>query len=130
MTCLIMSCPIFSQIVTDTNNLISIPSIHAKSVVAELIEYDFIKIERDTLLKQNLDYQKIIEQDSILLVRYENVTDSLTLINENLLNEYMKVSLDNESKNNKIKTLRNTRNLTILTTVLTAVLPAVLNKNE
>jgi hypothetical protein len=96
--------------------------------VTELIEYDFIKIERDTLLKQNLDYQKIIEQDSILLVRYENVTDSLTLMNENLLNEYMKVSLDNESKDGKIKTLRNTRNLTILTTVLTAVLPAVINK--
>lgn len=127
MTCLIMSCPIFCN-VTDTNNLISIPSIHARSVVTELIEYDFIKIERDTLLKQNLDYQKIIEQDSILLVRYENVTDSLTLMNENLLNEYMKVSLDNESKDGKIKTLRNTRNLTILTTVLTTVLPPVINK--
>jgi len=49
-------------------------------------------------------------------------------INQDLVEKTTVQSLELVSKDDKITRLRNTRNVTILTTVLTAVLPVVLNK--
>jgi len=51
----------------------------------------------------------------------------LMFINQGLIDKTTYQSLEIVSKEDKIKRLRNTRNVTILTTVLTAILPVVLS---
>jgi hypothetical protein len=129
MVCLIMSSPIFSQTDINTEELVCIPTSQAKQVVIELTKYDLCQIERDTLLSQIEDLNSILNQDSILLSQYKNTTDSLVLINKDCIETATTLNLDLVSKEDKITRLRNTRNLTILTTLLTAILPAVINKD-
>ena len=130
MVCLTMSLPIFSRIDTGTEELVCIPKHQATQAVIDLKNYDFCSLERDTLLNQIEDLKLIISKDSSVISYYEGVTDSLVLVNKQCLEKTATLNLEMVSKDDKITKLRNTRNLTILTTVLTAVLPAVLNKNE
>jgi len=108
--------------------LVCIPTIQAKQVVRDLISYDLCKMERDSLLLQVNDLSSIVEQNNILIDRFKTTTDSLMFINQDLVEKTTVQSLELVSKDDKITRLRNTRNVTILTTVLTAVLPVVLNK--
>jgi hypothetical protein len=108
--------------------LVCIPTIQAKQVVMDLIKYDLCKMERDSLLLQVNDLNSIVEQNNILIDRFKTTTDSLMFINQDLVEKTTVQSLELVSKDDKITRLRNTRNVTILTTVLTAVLPVVLNK--
>lgn len=123
-----MSFPIFSQSDTANETLVCIPTIQAKQVVRDLINYDLCKMERDSLLLQVNDLSSIVEQNNILIDRFKTTTDSLMFINQDLVEKTTVQSLELVSKDDKISRLRNTRNVTILTTVLTAVLPVVLNK--
>lgn len=123
-----MSFPIFSQSDTVNETLVCIPTIQAKQVVRDLINYDLCKMERDSLLLQVNDLSSIVEQNNILIDRFKTTTDSLMFINQDLVEKTTVQSLELVSKDDKITRLRNTRNVTILTTVLTAVLPVVLNK--
>jgi len=123
-----MSFPIFSQSDTVNETLVCIPTIQAKQVVRDLINYDLCKMERDSLLLQVNDLSSIVEQNNILIDRFKTTTDSLMFINQDLVEKTTVQSLELVSKDDKISRLRNTRNVTILTTVLTAVLPVVLNK--
>jgi len=123
-----MSFPIFSQSDTVNETLVCIPTIQAKQVVRDLISYDLCKMERDSLLLQVNDLSSIVEQNNILIDRFKTTTDSLMFINQDLVEKTTVQSLELVSKDDKITRLRNTRNVTILTTVLTAVLPVVLNK--
>jgi hypothetical protein len=123
-----MSFPIFSQSDTVNETLVCIPTIQAKQVVMDLIKYDLCKMERDSLLLQVNDLNSIVEQNNILIDRFKTTTDSLMFINQDLVEKTTVQSLELVSKDDKITRLRNTRNVTILTTVLTAVLPVVLNK--
>jgi len=123
-----MSFPIFSQSDTVNETLVCIPTIQAKQVVRDLINYDLCKMERDSLLLQVNDLSSIVEQNNILIDRFKTTTDSLMFINQGLVEKTTVQSLELVSKDDKITRLRNTRNVTILTTVLTAVLPVVLNK--
>lgn len=123
-----MSFPIFSQSDTVNETLVCIPTIQAKQVVRDLINYDLCKMERDSLLLQVNDLNSIVEQNNILIDRFKTTTDSLMFINKELVEKTTVQSLELVSKDDKISRLRNTRNVTILTTVLTAVLPAILNK--
>ena len=85
-------------------------------------------MERDSLLLQVNDLNSIVEQNNILIDRFKTTTDSLMFINQGLVEKTTVQSLELVSKDDKISRLRNTRNVTILTTVLTAVLPVILNK--
>jgi len=85
-------------------------------------------MERDTLLLQIKDLNSIVEQNNILIDRFKTTTDSLMFINQELVDKTTVQTLELVSKDDKISRLRNTRNVTILTTVLTAVLPVILNK--
>lgn len=123
-----MSFPIFSQIDTESKELICISYKNAKNIVSELVYFDLCKQENDSLLYHINDLNNIVSQQYMLLERYDSTTDSLLIINNNLLDKTTYQSLDIVSKEDKIKRLRNTRNVTILTTLLTAVLPVVLNK--
>jgi len=123
-----MSFPIFSLSVTVNETFVCIPTIQAKQVVRDLINYDLCKMERDSLLLQVNDLSSIVEQNNILIDRFKTTTDSLMFINQDLVEKTTVQSLELVSKDDKISRLRNTRNVTILTTVLTAVLPVVLNK--
>jgi hypothetical protein len=123
-----MSFPIFSQSDTVNETLVCIPTIQAKQVVRDLISYDLCKMERDSLLLQVNDLSSIVEQNNILIDIFKTTTDSLMFINQDLVEKTTVQSLELVSKDDKITRLRNTRNVTILTTVLTAVLPVVLNK--
>jgi len=123
-----MSFPIFSQSDTVNETLVCIPTIQAKQVVRDLINYDLCKMERDSLLLQVNDLSSIVEQNNILIDRFKTTTDSLMFINQGLVEKTTVQSLELVSKDDKITRLRNTRNVTILTTVLTAVRPVVLNK--
>lgn len=123
-----MSFPIFSQSDTVNETLVCIPTIQAKQVVRDLINYDLCKMERDSLLLQVNDLSSIVEQNNILIDRFKTTTDSLMFINQELVDKTTIQTLELVSKDDKISRLRNTRNVTILTTVLTAVLPVILNK--
>ncbi len=122
-----MSFPIFSQIDTVSEDLVCIPSIQAKQIVSDLIKYDLCKTEVDSLLSQVNDLNSIVEQNNILIDEFKTTTDSLMFINQGLIDKTTYQSLEIVSKEDKIKRLRNTRNVTILTTVLTAILPVVLS---
>ena len=128
LICLITSFPIFSQSDTVNKDLVCIPTIQARQIVSDLIDYDLCKMERDTLLLQIKDLNSIVEQNNILIDKFKTTTDSLMFINKELVKKTTTQSLELVSKDDKISRLRNTRNVTILTTVLTAVLPAILNK--
>lgn len=128
MVCLIMSLPIFSQTDT-TTNLICLPTEQAKLVVADLTSYDFCQQERDSLKAEIKDLYGIIKQDSILIKEYQTSTDSLILINKKCYNQNVTLNLDLNNKNDKIKSLKNTRNLTILTTLVGTLTPILLSKN-
>ena len=123
-----MSFPIFSQSDTVNETLVCIPTIQAKQVVRDLINYDLCKMERDSLLLQVNDLNSIVEQNNILIEKFKTTTDSLMFINQELVDKTTIQTLELVSKDDKISRLRNTRNVTILTTVLTAVLPVILNK--
>ena len=109
-------------------DLVCIPTIQARQIVNDLINYDLCKMERDSLLLQVNDLNSIVEQNNILIDRYKTTTDSLMFINQELVDKTTVQTLELVSKDDKISRLRNTRNVTILTTVLTAVLPVILNK--
>ena len=128
MVCLIMSLPIFSQKDTNTD-LICIPTEQARSVVADLTSYDFCQQERDSLKAEIIDLYGIVEQDSILLNKYQLATDSLILMNTECYNQKINLELDLKSKDDKIKSLRNTKTITILTTVLGTLTPILLRKD-
>jgi hypothetical protein len=129
MVCLIMSLPSFSQRDTETD-LICIPTSQARQIATELTEYDFCQQERDSLKAEITDLNNIVSQDSILLVKYQNVTDSLFLSNETYLNSNALLKLDLENKDEKIKSLRSTKTITILTTVIGTLTPILLSNNN
>ena len=129
MVCLIMSLPSFSQIDTETD-LICIPTSQARQIATELTEYDFCQQERDSLKAEIVDLNNIVSQDSILLIKYQNVTDSLFLSNETYLNSNALLKLDLENKDEKIKSLRSTKTITILTTVIGTLTPILLSNNN
>ena len=122
-----MSFPIFSQSDTVSEDLVCIPTIQAKQIASDLIKYDLCKMEVDSLLSQVNDLNSIVEQNNILIDKFKTTTDSLMFINQGLIDKTTYQSLEIVSKEDKIKRLRNTRNVTILTTVLTAILPLVLS---
>ncbi len=128
MACLIMSLPIFSQKDISTN-LVCIPVDHAQQIALELTSYDFCQQERDSLKAEVVDLNGIIDQNSILLREYKVATDSLFIINEDCYNQRVNLELDVQNKNDKIKSLRNTKNITILTTILGALTPIILSNN-
>lgn len=128
MVCLIMSLPTFSQKGTETN-LVCLPTSQAKEVVKDLKGYDFCQQERDSLKAEINDLYSIIEQDSILLNQYKVSTDSLVLLNTECVNQNVNLNLELTTKNEKIKSLRNTRNLTILTTLVGTLTPILLSKD-
>ncbi len=129
MVCLIMSLPSFSQRDTETD-LICIPTSQARQIATELTEYDFCQQERDSLKAEIIDLNNIVSQDSILLVKYQNVTDSLFLSNETYLNSNALLKLDLENKDEKIKSLRSTKTITILTTIIGTLTPILLSNNN
>ncbi len=129
MVCLIMSLPSFSQRDTETD-LICIPTSQARQIATELTEYDFCQQERDSLKAEIIDLNNIVSQDSILLVKYQNVTDSLFLSNETYLNSNALLKLDLENKDEKIKSLRSTKTITILTTIIGTLTPILLSNNK
>ena len=122
-----MSFPIFSQSDTVSEDLVCIPTIQAKQIASDLLKYDLCRMERDSLLLQVNDLNSIVEQNNILIDKFKTTTDSLMFINQGLIDKTTYQSLEIVSKEDKIKRLRNTRNVTILTTVLTAILPVVLS---
>jgi hypothetical protein len=123
-----MSLPIFSQQDTGTD-LICLPTKQAKQVAAELTSYDFCQRERDSLKVEILDLSNIIEQNLILLNQYKIATDSLVLLNQECYNQNGTLNLDLENKNEKIKSLRNARNITLLTTLIGTLTPIILSRN-
>lgn len=129
MVCLIMSLPSFSQKDTQ-NNLVCLPTEQAKQVVAELISYDFCQQERDSLKAEIKDLNFIIEQNSILLENYKVSTDTLLLLNKECLEQSSLLEVKVKNKDQKIKSLRSTRTITILTTVLGTLTPILLNNNN
>lgn len=123
-----MSLPSFSQ--KDTQNkLVCLPIEQARQVVVELTSYDFCQHERDSLKAEVKDLYSIIEQDSILLEQYKISTDSLILLNTECYKQNINLNLDLQSKDEKIKSLRSTRTITVLTTILGTLTPILLNKN-
>lgn len=128
MVCLIMSLPTFSQKDTEIN-LVCLPTKQAKEVVKDLQNYDFCQQERNSLKAEINDLYSIIEQDSILLNQYKISTDSLILLNTECYNQSINLNLELDNKNDKIKSLKSTRNLTILTTLVGTLTPILLNRN-
>jgi len=128
MVCLIMSLPTFSQKDTETD-LICIPTEQVREIAADLVSYDYCQQERDSLKAEITDLNSIIEQDSILLNTYETTTDSLVLLAEECYWQSVNLKLELEDKDSKIKSLRNTRTITLLTTVLGTLTPILLTKN-
>jgi len=128
MVCLIMSLPTFSQKDTETD-LICIPTEQVRTIAADLVLYDYCQQERDSLKAEITDLNSIIEQDSILLDTYETTTDSLVLLAEECYWQSVNLKLELEDKDSKIKSLRSTRTITLLTTVLGTLTPILLNKN-
>lgn len=128
MVCLTMSLPIFSQKDTETD-LVCLPTEQARQVVTELTSYDLCQHERDSFKVEILDLNNIIEQNLILLNQYKVATDSLILLNQECYNQNINLNLDLENKNEKIKSLRNARNITLLTTLIGTLTPIILSKN-
>lgn len=124
-----MSCPIFSQIDTVSEDMVCIPTIQARQIASELVQYDLCKIERDSLRVQINDLNTIISEKTVLLNQFKLTTDSLVTINQDLLKTTSYQSLELITKEEKIKRLKKTRNLSIVTTVIGAVLPALLTRN-
>ena len=129
MVCLIMSLPIFSQKDTETK-LVCLPIKQAKEVVKDLREYDFCQQERDSLKAEIKDLNLIIDNNRILLQEYKNTSDTLILMHEECLNQVSVLTVDLENKDDKIKSLRSTRTITILTTVLGTLTPILLSNNN
>jgi len=123
-----MSLPIFSQKDTETD-LVCLPTEQARQVVTELTSYDLCQHERDSFKVEILDLNNIIEQNLILLNQYKIATDSLILLNQECYNQNINLNLDLENKNEKIKSLRNARNITLLTTLIGTLTPIILSKN-
>jgi len=123
-----MSLPIFSQKDTETD-LVCLPTEQARQVVTELTSYDLCQHERDSFKVEILDLNNIIEQNLILLNQYKVATDSLILLNQECYNQNINLNLDLENKNEKIKSLRNARNITLLTTLIGTLTPIILSKN-
>lgn len=124
-----MSLPSFSQKGTETN-LVCLPTEQARQVVSELTSYDFCQQERDSLKAEINDLYNILEQDSILIKNYQVSTDTLILLNNEYVNKNTTLSLDIKSKDEKIKSLRSTRTITLLTTVLGTLTPILLSNNN
>jgi hypothetical protein len=124
-----MSLPLFSQTAISTDSLISIPTQYARQIASELILYDLCQQERDSLKAEINDMGVILENHSILLGRYETLTDSLVTTNQEAYTQISAFQLDINNKDEKISKLRNARNVTFITTLLTAVLPVIL-RNE
>lgn len=124
-----MSFPIFSQSDTVSEDLVCIPTIQAKKIAADLVKYDLCRMERDSLLLQVNDLSSIVEQNDILITQFKNATDSLMFINQGLVEKTTVQSLELVAKEDKIKRLRNTRTMTIITTVIGTALPLVLGQN-
>ena len=124
-----MSFPIFSQSDTVSEDLICIPTIQAKQIAADLVKYDLCRMERDSLLLQVNDLSSIVEQNDILITQFKNATDSLMFINQGLVEKTTVQSLELVAKEDKIKRLRNTRTMTIITTVIGTALPLVLGQD-
>lgn len=129
MVCLIMTSPIFSQKDTETD-LVCLPTQQAKQIVVDLTSYDFCKQERDSLKVEIIDLNQIINQNSILLREYKVVSDSLFIANKNCYNQKINLELNLQNKEDKIKSLRNTKTLTILTTIIGTLTPILLNNNN
>ena len=123
-----MSLPTFSQKDTETD-LICIPTEQVRVIAADLISYDYCQQERDSLKAEITDLNSIIEQDSILLNTYETTTDSLVLLAEECYWQSVNLKLELEDKDSKIKSLRSTRTITLLTTVLGTLTPILLSKD-
>ena len=123
-----MSLPTFSQKDTGTD-LICLPTKQAKEVVKDLQEYDLCQQEKSFLKAEISDLNSIIEQNSILLDQYKISTDSLILLNTECINQNATLNLSLETKDEKIKSLRSTRNLTILTTLVGTLTPILLSRN-
>lgn len=124
-----MSFPIFSQSDTVSEDLVCIPTIQAKQIAADLVKYDLCRMERDSLLLQVNDLNSIVEQNNILIDRFKTTTDSLMFINQDLVEKTTVQSLELVAKEDKIKRLRNTRTMTIITTVIGTALPLVLGQD-
>lgn len=110
-------------------DLVCIPTIQARQIVTDLINYDLCKMERDSLLLQVNDLNSIVEQNNILIDRFKTTTDSLMFINQDLVEKTTVQSLELVAKEDKIKRLRNTRTMTIITTVIGTALPLVLGQD-
>tara|TARA_B100001093_G_C26711054_1_gene963420 strand:- start:189 stop:563 length:375 start_codon:yes stop_codon:yes gene_type:complete len=124
-----MTSPIFSQKDTETD-LVCLPTQQAKQIVVDLTSYDFCKQERDSLKVEIIDLNQIINQNSILLREYKVVSDSLFIANKNCYNQKINLELNLQNKEDKIKSLRNTKTLTILTTIIGTLTPILLNNNN
>ena len=124
-----MSFPIFSQSDMVSEDLVCIPTIQAKQIASDLVKYDLCRMERDSLLLQVNDLNSIVEQNDILITQFKNATDSLMFINQGLVEKTTVQSLELVAKEDKIKRLRNTRTMTIITTVIGTALPLVLGQD-
>jgi len=124
-----MSFPIFSQSDMVSEDLVCIPTIQAKQIASDLVKYDLCRMERDSLLLQVNDLSSIVEQNDILITQFKNATDSLMFINQGLVEKTTVQSLELVAKEDKIKRLRNTRTMTIITTVIGTALPLVLGQD-
>jgi len=124
-----MSFPIFSQSDMVSEDLVCIPTIQAKQIASDLVKYDLCIMERDSLLLQVNDLSSIVEQNDILITQFKNATDSLMFINQGLVEKTTVQSLELVAKEDKIKRLRNTRTMTIITTVIGTALPLVLGQD-
>ena len=126
MICLTMSLPLFSQTAMDTDTLISLPVKYVRQIASELTLYDFCKQQRDSSKIEIQNINSILEQNKLLLSNYKNLTDSLFTSNEKYFNQLSVLQVDVKNKDEKINKLRNTRNITFITTLLTALIPVVL----
>lgn len=111
----------FSQI--DTDSLICIPTNQARQIAAELVEYDFCKIERDSLQSTIGDLsQIIINKDSIIEMEI-NLKNTALFTIDSLGTSVVKLhtEIENlEEKNSKLKRERNF--LGSVVTTLTSIL--------
>lgn len=111
MICLQTSLLAFSQ--TDTDSLVCVPVEHLRKAAVELIEYDYCKIERDSLRLTIGDLSQIISnKDSI--IQYETklketsfeTIDSLGYIVSTLNTHIDVLNEDNESLKKERNILR------------------------
>lgn len=124
-----MSLPSFSQKDTQ-NNLVCLPTEQARQVVTELTSYDFCQQERDSLKAEIKDLNFIIEKNTTLLQEYKSTTDTLLLVNHEYLKANTVLEAKVTTKDEKIKSLKSTRTITILTTVLGTLTPILLSNNN